>query len=155
MKTRTRSTFNVLAILAVAALSGCGGVYDSNVTGVVSLDGKALPRGTVAFHPMKQGPQAYGLVRSDGSYSLMTGRERGLPAGEYTVTVVANEESVAKNDGRGGPPTPGVPITPPLYQSKNSSNVKFTVESGSNEIDLELTSETPPDWKPPGKRRRR
>ena len=148
-----------ISLVCVAASSlawvGCGGPYDSYVSGVVTLDGSPLPRGTVSYNPAQPGPASYGVIRSDGSYVIKTGREEGLPSGEYTVTVVAKEESIPDETGEGRPPKPGKTITPAWYRSKQSSSLKYTVDSGSNEIDLELSSEPPPDWKPPRKRRRR
>ena len=134
---------------------GCGGPYDAYVSGVATLDGSPLPRGTVSYNPTQPGPASYGGILSDGNYLIKTGREEGLPSGEYIVTVVAKEESIPDDTNRGLPPKPGKTITPLWYLSKQTSNLKFTVEPGSNEINLELTSEPPPDWKPPGKRRGR
>ncbi len=145
-----------ISLLWVVACSlawvGCGGPYDSYVSGVVSLDSSPLPRGTVSYNPDQPGPASYGVIRSDGSYLIKTGRETGLPSGEYTVTVVSKEESINEHPELGLPPTPGKTITPLWYLSKQTSGLKFTVEPGSNKIDLQLTSEPPPDWKPPAKR---
>jgi len=135
--------------------TGCGGVYDSSVSGVVSLDGSPLPRGTVSYNPALPGPASYGLISSDGTYAVSTGREEGLPQGEYTVTVVAKEPSAKVAPDSSAPPKPGKTITPPWYLSKKTSPLKITVESGSNDINLELTSEPPPGYKPPKRRRRR
>ena len=49
------------------------------------------------------GPPAYAPIGSDGSYSIHTGREEGLPAGEYQVTVTANEASAQLVSKDGGP----------------------------------------------------
>ena len=158
MNTRPKITRHIQLIwVAVISLAwvGCGGQYDSYVLGVAMLDGSPLPRGTVSYNPTRPGPASYGVIRSDGSYSISTGREEGLPSGDYTVTVVAKEESTADDSNSGLPPKAGKTITPPWYHSKQSSNLKFTVEPGSNEIDLELDSEPPPDWKPPGNKKRR
>ncbi len=122
-------------------LTGCGGIYDSSVTGLITLDGAPLPRGTVCFNPDADGPSAYGLIQSDGKYTLATGREEGLPSGSYTVTVIANEPSVAKVAG--AIPTPGKPITPRWYRSKNTSPLKYSLEPGTNQIDMQLTSQPP------------
>lgn len=158
MSARTRITrkYHYLFFAAnTLAWVGCGGTYDSYVSGVVSLDGSPLPRGTISYNPTQPGPASYGVIRSDGSYSVNTGREEGLPSGEYIVTVVAKEPSIDENPGSGLPPKAGKNITPPWYRSKKTSDLKVTLESGSNTIDLELTSEPPPDWKPPKKKRRR
>ena len=143
------------ALLLTTVIVGCGGPYDASVRGVVTLDGNSLERGTVAFNPVAGGPAGYSIIDTDGNYRIMTGREYGLPSGEYSVTVVANEPPAMEHNKSGGPPPPGKPITPPWYRSKQTSGLQFTVDSGRNQIDIELSSEPPPDWKPPRRRRRR
>lgn len=144
----------LLATVGCLVLAGCGGTYNASVSGLATLDGSPLPSGSVAFIPSQAGPSSYAAIMNDGTYVVNTGREEGLPAGEYTVTVVAREDSIEDKSGRGLPPTPGKQITPDWYTSKGSSPLKFTVGSGSNEINLELTSEPPAGWKPKKPRRR-
>ena len=139
----------VVAVLA-AATSGCGGVYDSTAEGVVTLDGKVVPRGMVSFSPTAGGPAVYGMIGDDGRYELRVGRERGLPPGEYEVSVTANEASTQAQSDKGGPPPPGKSITPAWYRMKETSGLKKTVAPGSNEINLELTSTPPAGWKGKG-----
>ena len=128
-------------------LSGCGSTYDASVAGAITFDGKALPRGTVKFAPDGGGgPTAYGRIGDDGSYTIMTGRERGLPAGSYVVTVVANEPSVP-GPNPSLPPAAGKPITPPWLRDQAKSPLKYTVKPGKNEINLDLTSTPPPGYK--------
>lgn len=131
---------------------GCGGTYDATVSGEVTLDGNKVTRGTVAYIPVASGPPAFASIDSDGSYSVRTGRESGLPIGEYQVTVTANEPPAAPQTASGGPPPPGKPITPLWYRVKESSGLKYTVAGGHNEINLELTSQPPAGWNP-GRRR--
>jgi hypothetical protein len=132
---------SLLAAVCLIGIVGCGGVYDSTVTGIVTLDGNPLPRGTVAFNP-ENGPPAYGQINSTGEYAVMTGREEGLPAGSYVVTVVSNEAPTELGKD-GAPPPAGKPITPPWYRSKQTSGLNYSIEAGSNEINIELSS-TPP-----------
>jgi hypothetical protein len=139
-------------LVACVCLAGCGGVYDSSVSGTVTLDGNPVTRGTVAYNPVQSGPSAYARIDEDGSYTVRTGREEGLPAGEYQVTVIANEPPAVRQTAQGGPPPPGRPITPPWYRTKQTSGLRFTVDKGSNEINLELTSQLPPGWNPRGQR---
>lgn len=134
--------------------SGCSGTYDSTVSGVVTLDSTPLTGGSVSYIPNSPGPASYAVVLGDGSYTVNTGREVGLPAGEYTVTVMAREKSIEDTSGRGLPPLPGKQITPPWYSQKKSSPLKFSITSGSNDINLELSSDPPPDWNPPRRTRR-
>jgi hypothetical protein len=133
---------------------GCGGPYDASVTGVVTLDGTPLSRGTVAFTPVEGGPGGYSPIQTDGTYSIHTGRELGLPSGGYKVTVVANEPPAMERTEQGGPPPSGKPITPPWYRSSQTSGLEFQVERGKNTIDLPLTTDPPPNWKPVGNRPR-
>ena len=136
-----------LAIVAmVISLAGCGSKYDASVKGLITFDGKALPRGTVKFSPSQSGPAAYGMVESDGSYMIMTGREKGLPPGDYIVTVVANEPSTP-NANPSLPPPPGKPITPQWFRDQAVSPLKYSVKPGKNEINMDLTSTPPPGYK--------
>ena len=143
----TRCGGRLLLLGLFVALAGCGGTYDSSARGTVSLDGKSLPRGAVTFHPVSGGPAAYGMIGDDGHYSIQTGREEGLPAGEYAVSVSANEVSAAQGTN-GGPPPPGKSITPAWYRMKETSGLKFTVKPGKNEINLELSTKPPAGWNP-------
>jgi hypothetical protein len=131
-------------------VSGCGGTYDATAVGTVTLDGKIVPRGTVSFAPIKGGPIANGLIGENGSYTAQTGREAGLPAGEYQVTVFATELPAPERVKPGVPPPDGKPITPEWYRSSKTSGLKYTVERGKNKIDLELTSQPPAGWKSRG-----
>jgi hypothetical protein len=80
----------------------------------------------------------------------VTGREEELPSGEYVVTVVANQPSIP-NANPSLPPAPGKPLTPAWYRSPDQSPLKYTVEPGSNEINLELDNKPPAGWKPSGR----
>jgi hypothetical protein len=140
--------FHSVGLLGLFALSGCGGSYESTVAGVVKLDGNVVRRGLVAFHPVSLGPPATSVINEDGSYNVRTGRESGLPPGEYQVTVSANEPPAMERTETGFPPPSGKMITPMWYLSKENSGLKFTVEPGDNEFNLELTSTPPAGWKP-------
>ena len=91
--------------------------------------------GTVAFHPAKGGATAYASIGDDGSYSLRTGADKGLAAGEYVATVVAMT----------GPPPGsknmmdfGTRITPARYANPKQSDLHFTIVPGGNHIDIPL-----------------
>jgi len=129
------SLFSLLSSLLVL-LSGCGGPHAATVSGTVTLDGDALQRGTVTFHPAGEGPLAYGTIDEKGNYTLRTGRETGLAAGEYVVTVVASEPPPST----GFDETPGKLLTPERYGKLETTDLRFTVNRGANRIDLPLTS---------------
>jgi len=140
----------VLGSMSVANFAGCGGSYDASVHGIASLDNKPLTTGTVKFNPEQSGPSGYGIIDNNGAYSIMTGREEGLPAGSYVVTVVSNELS-KPNANPSLPPAIGKPITPVWYRDPSTSPLKYNVESGSNTIDLEMTTKQVPGTKPAAK----
>jgi len=146
-----RKTYGFATLVAAALLVsavGCGGTFDSGVTGVVTLDGKVVPCGTISFQPKAGGPAAYARIDADGNYVVLSGRVEGLPSGDYYVTVSANEPPTVTQTAQGGPPPPGKPITPQWYRTRNTSPLTFVVEPGNNEINLELTSTPPPGWNP-------
>jgi hypothetical protein len=149
--TTTRASMRWAALAMLAAV-GCGGPYDSAVTGVVTLDNEPLPTGVVSFSPQGQGAMANGQIRSDGTYQLWTGREEGLASGEYVVTVIATD-STGDRGKDGGPPPMGKLISPAWYQNPATSGLTFTVAPGDNEINLPLTKTPPPGYKPPAGRR--
>lgn len=126
----------LLSGLLVATLIGCGG-KPATVSGVVTLDGKPLQRGTVGFTPVARGMRAAGVIDGEGRYSLSTNRDAGLEIGEYAVTVVSREPGP---EGAQGPPMPGPYITPQHYAVESTSGLKFKVDGGSNTIDIALTS---------------
>ena len=156
MRNKTKQQWMMIASVCCGcfAIAGCGGVYDASVQGIVTLDNNRVPRGTVSFSPVNDGPSAFGQIGADGTYTLNTGREAGLPLGVYRVSVVANEPPAVERTASGGPPPPGPPITPAWYRSPTSSGLEVTVDSGSNDINLELTSTPPAGWQDPTQRRR-
>ncbi len=126
--------------LLIMPLAGCGSDAESTVYGTVTLDGESLDHGSVTFVPeTRAGRAAAGSIDSDGSYKVQTGQTGGLPAGEYVVKVSSRAPSVPHPQG--GPPSPGKLLTPKKYLNSNRSGLTFQVEAGSNEIDLELTSQ--------------
>ncbi|MEQ8211587.1 MAG: hypothetical protein RH917_17305 [Lacipirellulaceae bacterium] len=148
-------TLQRITWLFILAVAGCGGTYDSTVTGVVTLDGEPLSRGRVTFYPTSPGPPCIGSINEQGRYEVSTGLEVGLPSGEYAITVVANEPPEKSQGERGGPPPAGKLITPAWYKSKQFSGLKENIEPGANEVELALTSEPPAGWVGPKKRGRR
>ena len=142
-------------VVVLAMTLGCGGTYDATVSGVVTLDGSPLSRGQVMYYPVSSGSPGIGRIDQQGNYTVTTGLEKGLPSGQYEVTVVANEPPKQSQGERGGPPPAGKLITPAWYKTRQHSGLNFTVEQGANEIDLPLTSEPPDSWAAPGRNRRR
>ena len=129
----------VVLLGLVPLVTGCGGKYESTVTGSVTLDEQPLTLGTVTFHPDNGGPVAYATIGADGSYSLKTGDAESLKPGAYSITVVATEQPPADLP-RGALPPIGRLLTPEKYSRPNTTDLKYQVDAGSNEINLALES---------------
>jgi hypothetical protein len=128
-----------LAGVLVLAVVGCGGGNEATVEGVVTLDGQPLSRGTVSFIPEAGGAGATASIAQDGTFSARTGRAAGLQPGEYAITVRAREDSAIP--AKGGLPMPGKLITPKKYDSASTSGLRATINSGDNDLKLELRSD--------------
>lgn len=123
--------FTLFHLLVIVA--GCRCSLDATIEGVVTLDGVPLTTGTVTFHPQGGGAPAYGVISSNGEYSISTGANKGLVAGKYVVTVVATT-----------PPTSSLEfgnlLVPERYGSLQQTPLRVTVIPGKNRINLDLTS---------------
>lgn len=114
---------------------------ESSLSGIVTLDGQPMKQeiGIVTFHPVGGGSTAQASIASDGHYEVKTGRSDGLPAGEYLVTVIATDTSTQPDPTE--PPVPGPLLSPLRYTNKQNTDLKFTIESGVNIIDIPLKSQ--------------
>ena len=130
------------ACLIVTLVAGCNsGTFDADVSGTITLDGKPVAPGVVSFSAVERGKNASrGKIDSQGRYFLVTRHERGIDPGDYRVAVLVYE--------KGDPPGPGErapanlpPLVPEKYLSVDTSGLAFTVEPGSNTIDIALTSD--------------
>ena len=138
----------------VSGLVGCGGSSsEATVQGVVTLDGAPVPAGSISFVPSTGGTQAYAMSDESGAYEAYTGRKPGLRTGEYKVTVVARKKPQVNQTEAGGPAAAGDSITPRWYASPETTSLAIKVEPGSNEVNLELTTQAPAGWRDPAKKR--
>ena len=136
---------NLLAVLAglVLIAGGCGQGPKlppmAEVSGLVTLDGKPLPRGMVQFVPDaakgNQGPPASGGIGSDGRFRLLTGGLSGAIVGWHLVSVQARKE-VDLNQVSWAPS-----LIPEKYNDPAKSGLAFEVKAGaSNDCPLNLSS---------------
>jgi hypothetical protein len=134
----------------VFGLAGCRG--DSGrpplgkVTGKVTLNGQPVTSGSVIFTPIagqggNTGQPAIGQIEPDGSYTLTTfNTGDGAILGQHAVTVETRDMS------KFTPPTKGQRIkyelpkslTPRKYADPQTTPFRFTVEPGSNTINLDM-----------------
>jgi hypothetical protein len=126
--------------LAAVALPGCGGESLVPVEGLVTLDDKPLPNGTVILSPMRgtdPGPFT-GKTGADGRFALgPAGNEGGgAVAGEYTVMIATVLSSPTADEMTPAPTQQE--IVPPMW--RNGSQ-RFTVpDGGTNEANFNMKS---------------
>jgi hypothetical protein len=155
-----------LAACAVA-VAGCPAdtrVVDTDyVEGVVTLDGTPVPEATVMFTPVTagQGLAATGQTDANGVYKLTAATTgdataeagAGTLPGEYYVGVVKSvsetpmsEEEADEKGVEYVAPEPGqepkvTHVVPVRYNDPKGSGIQVTVEAGSNDIPIPLTSQ--------------
>ena len=138
---------SILYTVGLALLLGCAGCGKSNgptraaVGGRVTLDGKEIDVGTIAFYPTAglQGPVAGGSIQN-GRYSIA--RDRGPIVGQNRVEIHASKKTgrqvQAPMAERGVMTDESVEAVPACYNTQ--SKIVADVKSGSNTFDYELTA---------------
>ena len=92
----------VVVLFLIALFVGCG--KNSVVTGKVTFpDGSPLTEGNVLF----ESPEimAKGVIQKDGSYAMFSGELKGVPKGNYQVTIGVPMEKITPSGVDGVPPT--------------------------------------------------
>ena len=139
MKKKPQHTIaaSAIASLLLSCIAiGCGRSLPSTVDGAVTFNGKAVPRGTIAFSPRdEQGTAAYAAIQSDGNYRLRTGQTRGLAPGDYIITIQATELQTREESLTLKMPKS---IIPTRYADRRTSGLSAAVAAGANRIDLNL-----------------
>ena len=72
--------------------TGCGssdGLNRKAVSGKVTVDGVAVPNGSVSFEPLSSGGVGSGAVITNGKYSIS--KADGLPPGKYLVRITGDD----------------------------------------------------------------
>lgn len=107
------------------------------VRGRASFDGAPIPGARVFFNVIdpktkKVGPISDARVESDGTFQMSTYEAfDGVPVGEYFVTVVWQDPP--KYDGTSSPNK-----LPAKYASALTSELRYQVQAGTNEVELKL-----------------
>lgn len=136
----------VCLILGVfGVLAGCGGGGSGPATvpvkGLVTYQGKPIPKLSVAFIPDK-GMLAYGTTDTNGKFSLMTNQPGdGAMVGNYKVAISFAPDEVPAMPGFPGSEKKVVSPIPEKYASAETSGLTKIVEkdSSKNNFTFELT----------------
>jgi len=152
-----------LSLGLLILIAGCGGnphsVDYAEVSGKVLFQGKPLPGGRVSFVAVKGGFPASGIINEDGTYQIKA------PIGEVQIGV-DNSMLRPQSQGKGGSgtrpkemshpkapdategkgqPVKGTWVNIPLqYADPGTSGLTYTVKSGSQTHDIELSANPPP-----------
>lgn len=114
LSSRLQHAGKIAVLFSLVGFLGCGGGDGLNrkaISGKVTVDGAAVPNGSISFEPLYQGGVGSGAVITKGAYSIA--QKDGLPPGKYRVQITGN-------DGTNFPVSPGkMPgdeMAPPIKQ---------------------------------------
>jgi hypothetical protein len=131
-----RGLVSAVLVAVLGLVVGCGDANLGRVRGTVTLDGQPLEGAMVTFAPVEGGRPAAGRTDARGRYQLVYSRDAGgAMIGEHLVTITTYDERPGEN----GEDQIIAERVPARYNAK--SELKRTVEAGSNEINFELESE--------------
>ncbi len=145
-----------VGILLIAVLmAGCGsrGPKLGAVKGRVTMDGQPLSKVIVTFVPASGGISSSGVTNEQGEYELACPLGRGAVIGQHRVYVqsqpatVSGDAIVPDEDDPSYRPDPYASVRAPEFLEKiparynTQSQLVYEVKSGTNVIDLALTSQ--------------
>jgi len=82
---------NLLAVICLLLMVGCGGEKIQKAGGRVLVDGKPVTGGQIEFYPAEGGRSAVATILDDGSFVVSYRKPGdGLPVGDYKVTIVSD-----------------------------------------------------------------
>ncbi len=118
-------------------VSNPGGV---GVSGVVTMNGAPLSKGTITFAPDEPGTgtTATGVIGSSGAYQLGTAKAGdGAQPGRYKVTVVSVDSEATMDEK--GKPIPAKSAIPEKFGNAATSGLTATIEAdGPQTLDFDL-----------------
>ncbi len=124
------------------------------MTGTVTLDGQPLAEAVVLFRPT-EGRPGYARVKDGAIVDAYTfGDNDGIVVGDHRLavhiskkdtplTALSPEDGLGRGGYMGAPKSRGKsqPVIPRKFQNPSSSGLTFTVEEGTNELNLSLSSD--------------
>jgi hypothetical protein len=147
-------TFFVLAGLLVSAGCPPASGPTGTVSGTVTINGEPAPVGTTVAFVSDQGFAAGGQVAPGGKYELtVAGKDKQIPAATYKVMLSppggggpteadADYEKIMQGGATAATTAPGTEeIIPTKYRSTATSGLSYTVEAGSNTININIGEE--------------
>ena len=124
----------------ILCVAGCNGPSDRFVIrGTVTLDGKGIPKGSIAFRPLEsaRSPSA-GAEIVDGQFSIPA--EKGVRPGQFRVEIIATRKTGKSiKDPVFGPTDVEVQYLPPRYNIRSELTADITADK-ADELNFELKS---------------
>ena len=123
-----------LLLSACVLLCGCGG-KSATVTGKVTVSGKPVAAGTIAFVSTRGEKEGYGLVNiAAGEYFKLS-----VPPGSYIVTINSTEKTGRTVKGPFRNDVEEVINVVPERYISGGTQLTAEVKPGSNTVDFDLT----------------
>jgi len=126
-----------IALAFSLLLCGCGErEVRGRITGKVTFEGQAVPEGLVLFSNTEKGINMTSIIKSDGSYEVVTPKGNGLPTGTYKVSVCPPRAKLIT-----GEPPPKIKQCaniPAKYRDCKTAGLSLTVQEGENPFNIEM-----------------
>jgi hypothetical protein len=128
-----------LPLAAALLCASCSGRGLNPVQGKVLYQGKAAKGAVVVFYP--KGDEsllaipATGVAGEDGTFTLSSGKDTGVVAGEYIVTITWPEEPKDPTKISMEAPPPPPDRLKGRYANRQSPALTATVKSGTNQLE--------------------
>lgn len=153
-RSRPSRAVALVGLVVLVALPGCGdsGLKGPHGTvhGKITVDGAAVPSGTIVTYISEAGGTASGMADAEGAYRLTSMYGESVPVGNYKVVVMPAsvessltpeqqmEESMqAMQSGNDNAPADNARI-PTKYGNFATTPESREVKEGENEIDISL-----------------
>jgi hypothetical protein len=142
-------TWRAAAVFGILFAAGCGDSKSYSiaaVSGVVTLDGKPVPRAEITFQPVGDsdnptpGPGSAGKADAEGRFELQCiNGELGAVVGKHKVQIRSHKEQPPGDNDSGAAIPPQKELIPARYNDE--SELTFEVpEGGTTEANFELKS---------------
>ena len=118
---------------------GCGSSDEypiGEISGTISSEGKPLSEGRIVFTSDELGVHMAADI-TDGRYTVVTGRGKGLKVGTYRVAIVLPVPPPV-DTGQPLPPSKEIPGIFPKYRDPATSGETATIVEGLNTIDIDM-----------------
>lgn len=135
---RRRIALAACLLLATSLFAGCRGEVLGQVDGRVTLAGEPVRQGYVIFGNQAKGVHIMAEIGDDGTYQVAMAKGYGLPLGEYHVYLSPPVPDVPFGPAKEPPRPSEVAKFPEKYLQADSSELKLTVESGTNRFDIDM-----------------